>query len=716
VSNDISAQGFAGKPTNPNPTTIAGGGPIKTQKSESAMLNLLSKAEADANYDLTKSYHMGRKIKLRNRQPVGLAPQKGFARVDAVARGASPGATPTQFQEDPQVVRARKQQMERERAAYSAPFPGWQSGQKYNFYGAHSNTFRLGNSVFEVPEEEVDEYRSGVGQVARHPAEGERLSGFFPTPVDQVTVEPLNEEYQDPEYDDTGNESRPERPFFHGHRLVGSDGHEWLRYGSSGVDTYYPYFSFQYNPRTGTPAKKAETTMKLHDLMKAQGDRAKREQGEHGGSPKRPYVPDGSGLAGGDLGRTGSGARPHGSYGGPVTDEEKSIAARFPTKKAEETPGESHGSEETSSPESSVQKAEYHPTPSYQSSRDVTGPHPDGSSLSPNKPSHPFSDPKRPTTGGATKSEESPTDRSHGPMPVIKTSIFKKAPEGLGKAETHAHANAKRNGGTIKLGKQEFYIDLANASDPKKRLKETNPVKESVVPGGKETGWDSNGPKPKVVERSASGGAISANKPKPGPDQKNNAENSVVEGAASKSSGKNDLIEKAAASWHKRNPNGGLAKAAGAMAAPKAPTAAGAGSPTLSAKPPAKPPQAGAHANPPMGKALMPFSAQQEAQKQAGGVLGTAPAAAAAPKATPKPPSAYDPSLYAPSAPVKSGLFTHGELHQPPPGTGVTPQPAMKLRSPAMVKNIQNFGSKKPMVKAELCKACGKAHPMGKCQ
>jgi hypothetical protein len=65
---------------------------------------------------------------------------------------------------------------------------------------------------------------------------------------------------------------------------------------------------------------------------------------------------------------------------------------------------------------------------------------------------------------------------------------------------------------------------------------------------------------------------------------------------------------------------------------------------------------------------------------------------------------------------VKSGLFTHGELHQPPPGTGVTPQPAMKLRSPAMVKNIQNFGSKKPMVKAELCKACGKAHPMGKCQ
>lgn len=435
-------------------------------------------------------------------------------------------------------------------------------------------------------------------------------------------------------------------------------------------------------------ARKTEKPMKLHELMKAQIYTAQRAQGGAVSKMEPLEKPPTSEAQRRAMRAAASGHSTLGipqSVGKDFADADK--GGKLPETK----------------------KAEYRPTPSYQASRDVSSPHSDGSSLAPNRASHPFSDPARPTTGGTMKSEESPKDRTHGPR-VTKNSIFKRVTE-MTKGEVAA------NGGAIKLGKQEFYIDLGNASDPKKRLRETNPVKEAVVPGGKETGWKTDGPKPKSVERPASGGTISKNPPKAGPDQKNAPENSAVTGTVPKSSGKNDLIEKAAMRYHARaNPNGGMAKAMPSMAAPKPPQAPGAGSPTLSAKPTAKPPMAPAGGKPMggFGKALMPFTAQKEEADKA--PRGMAPAAGGhlgAPGPGPKPQaraaSDYDPSLYQPSGPVSSGLELAGPP-KAPPGTGVTPRAAAPLRSPATLKGFQ-----RPMAKAELCKGCGKIHKAGQC-
>jgi len=380
--------------------------------------------------------------------------------------------------------------------------------------------------------------------------------------------------------------------------------------------------------------------------------------------------------------------------------------------------------------------------------------------------------PKKPSyqPGDETKkSEDMPM------APVVKNSIFKKMPE-MNKAQTNAHASAKRNGGTIKLGKQEFYIDHQNPTAPQKD------DKTASIPGGKETGWQTGGQKPKVIEHSASGGAISANKPKAGPDQKNTSENSVTEGTVPKSSGKNDLIEKgekspgkvgeycdtcdtkltdknipkhgsrpakrcescvldaidseehsqwasrwgvkhpdvkkAASDFHKRtggrflkpkkdkepkpspeesaldegrhNPQD-FEKAAPAMGAPKAPSAGGAGSPTLSGGAPAKPPTAHAGAN-------------QKAFGKAESWVSTGA-------------SQYDSSL-APTSDKKptSGLFTKPELNQPPPGTGVTPMAAKPIKAPGGFRSpAQHTGIKGFLGKQELCKGCGKSHKLGKC-
>lgn len=154
-----------------------------------------------------------------------------------------------------------------------------------------------------------------------------------------------------------------------------------------------------------------------------------------------------------------------------------------------------------------------------------------------------------------------------------------------------------------------------------------------------------------------------------------------------------------------------MQKAAATMAAPKPPSAPGAGSPTLSAKPPSKPPTAAAHANPPMGKALMPFSAQHEGAAATHQAMGGAKPTMASPKAQPKAPSSYDPSLYQPQAPVSSGLELAGPPSAPP-GTGVTPRPAapIKPRSPAMLKNVQGFHKAE-----EMCKTHGGLHKAGQC-
>jgi len=174
---------------------------------------------------------------------------------------------------------------------------------------------------------------------------------------------------------------------------------------------------------------------------------------------------------------------------------------------------------------------------------------------------------------------------------------------------------------------------------------------------------------------------------------------------------KGSLLGKAAENFHKKH---GLNKVGASMAAPKAPSAAGMGSPKLTAAPPKAPPAAAPGGATPMGKGLMPFSAQN-AGAAAGHAaqVGAGAPAMAAPKATPKSPDQYDNSLFQPKGPVSSGLELGGNAGAVRggtpllPGTGVTPRPA----SPATKKGITGF-----MGKGELCKSCGKAHAIGKCQ
>ena len=404
------------------------------------------------------------------------------------------------------------------------------------------------------------------------------------------------------------------------------------------------------------------------------------------------------------------------------------------------------------------------------------------------KQSHAPGEPRREGPGPTKKAEFPTSGPAHQGVPVsgggtqptiggqihsgggrtIGQSIFQRVPLGFEsgeqlqpgaapvvKAETNAHKNMKANGGHIKLGKQEFVISRSNQSDAKKRLVETNPVKDSKVPAGKETGWRDNGEDVKEYVHEGSVGNIKGNAPKAGPDQKNAPENSAVTGTVPKSSGKNDLIEKAAEAWHKKQPpkreeteestrpeprdaqddeglhdpmgfekgsllgkaaesfhkKHGLNKVGASMAAPKAPSAAGMGSPKLAAAPPKAPPAA-APGGATMGKALMPFSAQHAGAAADHAALAGG-AMAQAPKATPKSPDQYDNSLFQPKGPVHSGLelgasagAVRGNVPLLP-GTGVTPRPV----SPATKRGITGF-----MGKGELCKSCGKAHAIGKCQ
>jgi hypothetical protein len=476
--------------------------------------------------------------------------------------------------------------------------------------------------------------------------------------------------------------------------------------------------------------RKTENPMKLHDLMKSQA--ARKAQCECG-KPGCQWCGSGS-KKGNEQGEHGGSAQQSAAFkapkrGGPGPETKKTEGAGVannPAREGSQVNVAGAGQKPEWKAMGTAQKAEFPASgPAHQGI-----PVPGGGT--------------QPTIGGQIHS---------GGGRTIGQSIFQRVPLGfesgeqLGsqaapvvKGETNASKSLKRNGGRIVLGKQEFAISRSNQSDAKKRLVETNPVADTSVPAGKETGWRANGDTPKVYPRPASGGAISGNAPKAGPDQKNAPENSAVTGTVPKSSGKNDLIEKAAEAWHKKNERSeestkpeprdaqddeglqdpmDIEKAASAMAAPKAPSAPGAGSPKMTASPPKAPPAAApSAAAPAMGKALMPFSAAHGAEAGAVAQQGFGAVAGAAPKAQPKPPSAYDPSLFQPPAGgVKSGLELGGNASasgvrggspfQSMGGVGVTPKPA----SPAHHKGITGF-----MGKGELCKACGKAHSIGKCQ
>jgi len=291
------------------------------------------------------------------------------------------------------------------------------------------------------------------------------------------------------------------------------------------------------------------------------------------------------------------------------------------------------------------------------------------------------------------------------------------------------------------MSKQEFFIDLKTPSDSQKRLKEVHPVREAKVPFGDFTS--------KAIECSACGGKITENQPKPIKSQSAD-ENSIVEGSVGVTDSKNDLIAKAALLYHakkaqekydkakpgsveyslfeesapkvlhpddKKNqsPKKKIAKAAAAMSAPKAPTAPGMGSPKLSGGAPTKPPTSTATANTTANtigkaeespeaskckqcgrvgkkivtKAILPFSEQKGAQAAA---MGVPQGSQSEQRAVPHDPSDYDPDLYRPTGPVKSGLLTQEEFNQAGatmPGLGVTPRPAQPIRSPAVHRNVR---------------------------
>ncbi len=105
-------------------------------------------------------------------------------------------------------------------------------GKQYEFFGVDNNLFKLGDQVFEALEDECDGHRSYLGSVVT--TQG---GVFFPNPVDTVVV--LDDTEGD---EDTGGD-------FEGYKVVGKDGHVWLRFGTRDYSDYYPCFRFVYHPR-----------------------------------------------------------------------------------------------------------------------------------------------------------------------------------------------------------------------------------------------------------------------------------------------------------------------------------------------------------------------------------------------------------------------------------------------------------------------------------
>ena len=107
-------------------------------------------------------------------------------------------------------------------------------GKSFEFYGAHSNRFQLGDVVYEAVEDEQDGYRSCLQEVR----ESNDYSGFFDQPLAQVTgrvgdVANIKHRYEDKDTIE----------------FVDSIGHVWLEVGTIDVNDYYPCFCFNYCPK-----------------------------------------------------------------------------------------------------------------------------------------------------------------------------------------------------------------------------------------------------------------------------------------------------------------------------------------------------------------------------------------------------------------------------------------------------------------------------------
>jgi len=102
-------------------------------------------------------------------------------------------------------------------------------GREFNFFGVCSNEFKLNSVVWEAQEDESDGYRSYLGSVVAKESSGI----FFQRRLARVVVQ----EYVHGDCE--------------GFSLVDTrDGHVWLVFGTDRSDDYYPFFVFDYRPKT----------------------------------------------------------------------------------------------------------------------------------------------------------------------------------------------------------------------------------------------------------------------------------------------------------------------------------------------------------------------------------------------------------------------------------------------------------------------------------
>jgi hypothetical protein len=104
-------------------------------------------------------------------------------------------------------------------------------GMEADFYGVDNNSFKLDDVVYEAIEDEEDGYRSCLGCIEIN-EEARASKIFFRMPVARVVVESEDDGY------------------FKGYKLTDlHDGHQWLRFGTSDYDDWYPCFTFEYSPK-----------------------------------------------------------------------------------------------------------------------------------------------------------------------------------------------------------------------------------------------------------------------------------------------------------------------------------------------------------------------------------------------------------------------------------------------------------------------------------
>lgn len=112
--------------------------------------------------------------------------------------------------------------------------------REFNFFGAHSNMFKLDSITFEVIEDPDDGYRSHMDSVVI--TMDENLNGFFDRPLAKVKLKSEN--------DVIGQDDLEVYGVFDGYSLRDvEDDHIWLLFGTNNTDDYYPGFHFEYMPK-----------------------------------------------------------------------------------------------------------------------------------------------------------------------------------------------------------------------------------------------------------------------------------------------------------------------------------------------------------------------------------------------------------------------------------------------------------------------------------